>query len=144
MAAAAERSPESEAAEEAARTLLVDEDEAWFTPVAERMFREVFRRFDRDGDDAWNEAELQLFAAAVNGKPFTDIEVADLREAVDHNDAGALTEAGFLQFYTLHCQMAPLETVSDLEKLGFPRAALEAADAPAADGEAADGEGRGV
>lgn len=113
--------------EHEARALLIDEDEAWFTEGAEKAFKEVFARFDADADGAWREAELQAFAVAVNGTEFTEGEITDLRAAVDHTDDGRLTERGFLEFYTLHCQAQPVETWSDLAKLGYDRSFNRAA-----------------
>ena len=39
------------------------------SPLFERIFTEIFKRFDKDADGALSEAELDDFAVFTNGEP---------------------------------------------------------------------------
>ncbi|KAJ1735020.1 hypothetical protein LPJ61_000773 [Coemansia biformis] len=95
-------------------------DDMDFTPECERALGEIFDRYDRDGDDALNEAELQAFARFTNGSEFSTEELADIRTNLVCTDAGALLKEGFLQLYHLQTAVGDDdETWRDLRKHGY-------------------------
>jgi Ca2+-binding EF-hand superfamily protein len=93
----------------------------WFTPAAEAVFGEMFSRFDRDADGALDNKEIQLWANACNSKPFTQAELDEIRDNLDHNKEGNLSLKGFLNFYLLQSSSHPKETWKDLKKLGYTK-----------------------
>ena len=44
------------------------------------MLTEIFRRFDVDKDGVLNDAELNAYAVACNGKPFDEQTLIDIRD----------------------------------------------------------------
>ncbi|KAJ2783261.1 hypothetical protein H4R18_001780 [Coemansia javaensis] len=96
------------------------DDDMDFTPECERALREVFARYDKDGDGALNEEELQAFAVFTNGSRFTESDLADIRAHLKCTPAGALCSDGFVELY--HVQTAggeDDETWRDLKKHGY-------------------------
>lgn len=51
------------------------------------ILREIFKRYDKDGDGVLNEAELNAYAIACNGKPFDAETLSDIRENLPVRDA---------------------------------------------------------
>ena len=97
---------------------LLDGD--WFTHEAASALETAFTRFDRDGDNALCEAELQAFARACNnGVAFEREELDEIRTYFDTNEADALTRKGFLQLYHTQTVARPADTWKDLKALGF-------------------------
>ncbi|KAJ3301351.1 hypothetical protein HDV03_001020 [Kappamyces sp. JEL0829] len=97
---------------------LLDGDD-WFTPQAESVLEEIFKRFDVDNDRCLNAAELQAFAVAANGAPFSSQEVAELREYFDCSASGDLTWTGFKEMYHMQSMSEPDVTRKDFTALGF-------------------------
>ncbi|TPX57203.1 hypothetical protein PhCBS80983_g03983 [Powellomyces hirtus] len=97
--------------------LLTDLDD--FTPAAESAFREIFARFDADGDGALSPAEVDAFAVAANGEKFDKATHAELVSSFETTAAGFLTLAGFLDMLHLQSLADPEETWKDLATLGY-------------------------
>jgi Ca2+-binding EF-hand superfamily protein len=62
---------------------LIDDDSGDFIPKCEQALREIFSRFDKDGDSCLNEEELDNFAIACNGKPFDSTAKEELKDAFE-------------------------------------------------------------
>ena len=101
------------------RAKILDSKGEWFTNKAELVFKEIFDRFDVDKDDAWNVSEIQSFAEYTNGVKFTQEELKEIKNNLQHNKDGNLTRQGFLDFYHLQTQSHKDETWKDLHKLGY-------------------------
>ena len=92
----------------------------WLDPQLERVLLEVFGRFDVDGDNALNEAELQAFAAACNhGEALPPDELQQIAEYFEITDAGALTKGGFFQMVYMQTVSRPQDTWNDLKGVLF-------------------------
>ncbi|RKP08082.1 hypothetical protein THASP1DRAFT_16140 [Thamnocephalis sphaerospora] len=98
---------------------LYDFDDDYFTPACEAALKEIFHRFDKDGDGALSDAELAAFATATNGEPFDEATLEEIRDNFDVTEAGALTLRGFIELYTLQTTSEPEETWNDLRKHGY-------------------------
>jgi len=93
--------------------LLDAEDE--FVPKAHAALVEVFRRFDSthagattadapDDSLCWTVADIQRFALATNGRPFSNEELMEITENLTHDEQGRLTTQG----YVLLCSLRSL------------------------------------
>jgi len=89
---------------------LLDEDDEDFLPKALAALHEVFRRFDTVhasdpsaplGSLCWGVEDIQRFAVATNGRPFTEEELTEITTNLQHDQQGRLTAQGFLDFYHL-------------------------------------------
>jgi hypothetical protein len=85
--------------------LLDAEDE--FVPKAHAALVEVFRRFDSthagstaadapDDSLCWTVADIQRFALATNGRPFSNEELMEITENLTHDEQGRLTTQGYV------------------------------------------------
>lgn len=103
--------------------LLIDDenspDDGWFVPAVESIFTEIFHNFDEDKDGGLNGAELQIWAHACNNKQFSDEELNEIKDNLEHDDKNNLSLQGFLNFYLLQSSSHPAETWKDLKKLGY-------------------------
>ncbi|KAJ2817869.1 hypothetical protein FBU31_006071 [Coemansia sp. 'formosensis'] len=96
------------------------QDNLEFTPKCEDALKEIFSRYDLDKDGELNDKEIQAFAMFTNGAPFTDSDLADIRENLDCTDDGKLKRSGFLQLYSLQTNAGDDdETWADLKKHGY-------------------------
>ncbi|KAI8320670.1 hypothetical protein GQ54DRAFT_312443 [Martensiomyces pterosporus] len=96
------------------------QDDMEFTPECEAALKEIFDRYDKDGDGALNDKELEAFAVFTNGEPFSEADLSDIRENLDCTEDGALLKAGFLQLYSLQTNAGDdEETWKDLQKHGY-------------------------
>ncbi|OZJ05647.1 hypothetical protein BZG36_01477 [Bifiguratus adelaidae] len=78
----------------------------------------IFVRFDVDKDGHLSRSELNAFATATNGAPFTDQELAEIDDNFDMDEQG-LTKGGFIQLYALQTSSEPEVTLKDFKALGY-------------------------
>lgn len=99
------------------RNIKVFFDGAQFTKKGLETLREIFIALDRDGNQKWNEAEMQFFGNSTNGKDFgEDVKLfCKLYEC----ENGELTFLGFAQFYATQSLADPNETWKDLSRFGY-------------------------
>ncbi|KAJ1836445.1 hypothetical protein LPJ63_000233 [Coemansia sp. RSA 2711] len=91
-----------------------------FTPACEQALLEIFARYDKDGDGALNDSELQEFAKFTNGKAFSETELSDIREYLKCTEENWLLREGFLQMYSLQTASGDVEeTWKDLKQHGY-------------------------
>ncbi|KAJ9075911.1 hypothetical protein DSO57_1031181 [Entomophthora muscae] len=83
------------------------------------ILEEAFSRFDADKDEALNQKELDAFATALNGVPFDEDSLKQIKEVFDVTEEGHLTKRGFIEMYELQSGSEPEETIKDLTTLGF-------------------------
>ncbi|KAJ1945406.1 hypothetical protein FBU59_002318 [Linderina macrospora] len=96
------------------------QDDMDFTPKCHAALNEIFSRYDLDKDGALNSAELAAFATFTNGAPFSDADLADIRENLECTEAGDLLREGFIQLYNLQTNAGDEEeTWKDLKKHGY-------------------------
>ncbi len=98
---------------------LIDDDTDEFHPKCKAALEEIFHRFDIDQDGALNDRELDQFALACNGNPFSESDRQQIKEFFDINQQESLTEKGFLEMYHTQTSAEPKETWRDLRKLGY-------------------------
>lgn len=91
------------------------------TPQFKLVLGEIFRRFDKDGDDALCFSELDAFAKESQTGSLTAEDQAQLRVLFDCNAKGDLTLKGFEQMYLVQTNHQPDDTWKDLEKLGYAK-----------------------
>jgi len=82
---------------------------------------EIFRRFDKDGDGALCEAELEEFATTSGSGKNVAEDRAQLQSYFDCNSKGDLTYKGFEQMYTMQIGHEAETTWKDLEQLGYKK-----------------------
>eukprot|EP01134_Creolimax_fragrantissima_P006873 CFRG6873T1 len=104
--------------EEKLLELLMDFDVDDLSTRAREVLTEVFHRFDVDKDGRFNDSELDAFAQVCNGEPFTEEEKEEILDTFECEDGSLLLE-GFLNLYMLQSCARPLDTMTDLFKLGY-------------------------
>ena len=82
---------------------------------------EIFRRFDKDGDGALCEAELEEFATTSGSGKNVAEDRAQLQSYFDCNSKGDLTYKGFEQMYAMQIGHEAETTWKDLEQLGYKK-----------------------
>ncbi|KAJ2803303.1 hypothetical protein H4R21_002085 [Coemansia helicoidea] len=101
------------------RAELLDED-GDLSPACKQALYEIFDRYDKDGDGALNDAEIQAFARDTNGSEFSRGELDEIRGHLECTDDGALCREGFLELYHLQTSAGDEdETWKDLKKHGY-------------------------
>ncbi|KAM9988560.1 hypothetical protein ACTFIZ_012287 [Dictyostelium cf. discoideum] len=101
---------------------LIDEDDEYFSSKAEEALKEIFSRYDKDGDQCLSDNELDDFAIGCNGKPFDKASVSEIKECFDcSEDKEWLTIKGFMEMYYMQTISEPAETWKDIEKHGYDR-----------------------
>ncbi|KAM9969381.1 hypothetical protein ACTFIR_001215 [Dictyostelium discoideum] len=99
---------------------LIDEEDDYFSSKAEEALKEIFSRYDKDGDQCLSDDELDDFAIGCNGKPFDKASVSEIKECFDCFDE-RLTIKGFMEMYYMQTISEPAETWKDIEKHGYDR-----------------------
>ena len=89
----------------------------------QEALKEIFSRYDKDGDGALNEEELDNFAKGCNGTTtgFSDTEKEEIKDNFEIDNNNNLTLDGFMQMYSLQTLSEPSETWKDLETHGYNR-----------------------
>ncbi|KAM9996311.1 hypothetical protein ACTFIY_002512 [Dictyostelium cf. discoideum] len=101
---------------------LIDEEDDYFSSKAEEALREIFSRYDKDGDQCLSDQELDDFAIGCNGKAFDRASVSEIKECFDcSEDKEWLTIKGFMEMYYMQTISEPAETWKDIEKHGYDR-----------------------
>ncbi|KAI9216260.1 hypothetical protein BC828DRAFT_332435, partial [Blastocladiella britannica] len=100
---------------------LLDDDDM-FTPAFESALKEIFARFDADGDGYLSLDELHAFARTTNDADFDQDTLDQLSEFFAEptkKPALMVAEEGFLDMYHLQTQNDEDETWKDLGRLGY-------------------------
>ena len=102
-----------------AKSILLDNEDA-FHPQVEKIFKQIFTDFDKDGDGSLKVSELRNFSKAASGnqKPFSNEEIEEIFEYFDSDDR-KLTFRGFLEMYQIQTLADEEETLTDLRNLKF-------------------------
>eukprot|EP00128_Syssomonas_multiformis_P012911 Colp12_sorted_trinity150504_noHs@11163 len=104
------------------------------TEEFEKVLKDIFAAFDKDQDKVLNDAELNAYSTFLNGAPFGDEELEQMRDFFDCDEKGSLTFSGFLQLYQMQTSGDEQETWKDLTKHGYDKS-LKKATKPTADSE---------
>ncbi len=96
----------------------MDKEGEFFTREALKVLQEIFERFDKNLSNCLEVEELNEFASACNGKPFSREEKDEIKEYFDCL-AGNLTFKGFCEMYHLQSISEPEITVKDFIKMGY-------------------------
>ena len=80
---------------------------------------EPSQRFDVDQDGALAPKELEAYCVACNGAPLPQDELDEIANAFSLDARGNLTLRGFMEMYSLQTEARPMDTWSDLRKLGY-------------------------
>ncbi|RKP21207.1 hypothetical protein ROZALSC1DRAFT_606, partial [Rozella allomycis CSF55] len=89
------------------------------SPLFEKIFTSIFKKYDLDQDGCLNKSELDAFALATNGEQFEEESLKKILELVEKNEQGFLTLKGFLQMYACQALADKDETWNDLKTHGF-------------------------
>ncbi|KAN0029898.1 hypothetical protein ACTA71_008036 [Dictyostelium dimigraforme] len=100
---------------------LIDEEDDYFSTKAEEALKEIFSRYDKDGDQCLSDKELDDFAIGCNGKPFDKVSISEIKDCFDCNEKQWLTFKGFMEMYYMQTISEPAETWKDIEKHGYDR-----------------------
>jgi len=98
--------------------LLIHEGEP--TMQFQTVLTEIFKRFDKDKDNALSQRELDAFHRVVNGSPISAQTVKFLFDHFDVSNKG-LTLIGFVGFYMSQTIGDREETWKDLGQLGYDK-----------------------
>eukprot|EP00941_MAST-03F_sp_MAST-3F-sp1_P000837 g837.t1 len=97
-------------------------DDGDLVPRFRGILVELFRRFDVDGDCLLSPNELNDYARACNGAPFSRKELEEVRQFLDTKEIDGehyLTIRGFTELYHTQSAARPEDTMRDLRKLGY-------------------------
>ena len=90
------------------------------TRALDLVVKQVFWRFDADGDGALSVDELQAFARVCNdGDELCTEEVEEVQQYFDCDSAGGLTALGFSQMWHMQAEARPEDTWADLYALSY-------------------------
>ncbi|CAO3650993.1 unnamed protein product [Cunninghamella echinulata] len=99
-------------------TQLITEENELSTPLKEVLL-EIFRRFDKDNDNALNNQELRKFIFETNGSHPPPPFLRQMGQRFGSNSKGWLTKEGFLAFYLEQTLDDPTETRNDIGVHGY-------------------------
>ena len=123
-----EDSVESERQQQAAplempSTARLLDSERELSPQLQNVLKEVFARFDTDGDGCLSVDELQCFARTCNGgEEMEPEEIEQTQEYFDMADPGdRMTFIGFLQMWHTQTDARQQDSWNDLAALGYDR-----------------------
>ncbi|EGG22411.1 hypothetical protein DFA_04532 [Cavenderia fasciculata] len=100
---------------------LLDKEDDYFLESVEKALKEIFARYDKDGDGALSIEELNAFAIGCNGQAFDQDSIESIQESFDvtDDDKQYLTLKGFMEMYLLQSSAEPEETWKDIKKHGY-------------------------